>query len=118
MTEKWLGMFKGEKVFARCEDGEILDGFIDYFKSLQFDGKIKPINPPEALTKREQFAAMSMQGILSGGNLKHDYWPDDEKGRRLLSEISVGIADELLEELEKTEPKEDLKPCPKCKKPA
>jgi hypothetical protein len=51
------------------------------------------------LTKREHFAAMAMQGILSNGTFEGEgnrvHWLD------LIAENSVQIADALLKELEK-----------------
>jgi hypothetical protein len=51
--------------------------------------------PTEGLTKREYFAAMAMQGLLSS-------WtgPIGEPQQQHCAELSVTIADELLKQLE------------------
>ena len=48
------------------------------------------------LTKREYFAGMAMQGVLAT-----DSYNDDEFGKKELAKKCVGIADELLLQLEK-----------------
>jgi hypothetical protein len=50
--------------------------------------------PEPGLTKREMFAAMAMQACRSRGT-RYETWGD-------LAKDAVEIADELLEELEKT----------------
>lgn len=60
-----------------------------------------PILEYIGLTKRELFAAMAMQGILS----KDGYFFSEVAGH------AVGIADDLIKELEK-----ENKYCPNCEK--
>lgn len=60
---------------------------------------------PEAhtgLTKREQFAAMAMQGLLSGNNADCDLYETSVEWVKNLTEASVEFADALLAELERT----------------
>lgn len=57
------------------------------------------------LTKREYFAAMAMQGLLSGSGLReqiHIQFPNTsaEKQYAIVSVASIRIADELLKQLE------------------
>ena len=51
------------------------------------------INEELILTKRELFAAMAMQGLLSDSTLNHD--------SDLYAKKAIRMADELLKELEK-----------------
>lgn len=63
-----------------------------------------PINPTGSdqtgtgLTKREYFAAMSMQGILSNPDTIMEFWPDRVDS---VADGSVRLADALLKELSK-----------------
>ncbi|WP_277810651.1 hypothetical protein [Chromohalobacter canadensis] len=48
------------------------------------------------LTKREHFAAMAMQAMIEAAAYKHPYSPE------ILAQQSIGMADALLGELERT----------------
>lgn len=54
------------------------------------------------LTKREQFAAMAMQGLLSGNNADCDLYETSVEWVSNLTEVSVEFADALLAALERT----------------
>ena len=54
------------------------------------------------LTKREQFAAMAMQGLLSGNNADCDLYETSADWVKNLTEASVEFSDALLAELERT----------------
>lgn len=54
------------------------------------------------LTKREQFAAMAMQGLLSGNNADCGLYETSAEWVKNLTEASVEFADALLAELERT----------------
>jgi hypothetical protein len=58
-------------------------------------------NPQTGLTKREYFAGLAMQGLMTSQNQEGE-WRHDIKS---CAEISVQIADALLAELEKTKNK-------------
>ena len=53
------------------------------------------------LTKREHFAAMAMQGLLSNPNLVHYSGTDDKADR--MRDMAVNYADGLLKALEEAE---------------
>jgi len=59
------------------------------------NGADEIVNRVSGLTKREQFAAMAMQGILA----KHG---DDDYQREQIASYAVAHADALLKELERT----------------
>jgi hypothetical protein len=80
-------------------------------KEPAFPGQFPPSNIPiqikPGLTKREYFAAMAMQGLLSNpfyAQIQHDkvVSPDnnDYKIEHVLTTRSLQIADELLKQLE------------------
>ena len=54
------------------------------------------------LTKREHFAAMAMQGVLSGVNGDADLHNSAEEWKEDVASASVEFADALLAELERT----------------
>lgn len=54
------------------------------------------------LTKREQFAAMAMQGLLSNSNMgDSNLWPTPQEWVKQMTETGVEMADALLSQLEK-----------------
>ncbi len=59
-------------------------------------------NMPKGLTKREHFAAMAMQGLLSNSSTGDStLWDSSEEWVRQMSECAVEFADATLAELEK-----------------
>lgn len=86
---------------------ELLSNQSDYLNALR-NAQQMPQPKENVITKREQFAAMAMQGLLANSNPECDYDLDFES----LAQDAVLAADILLWELNK-EPKEytpDLKP--------
>ena len=70
-----------------------------YAWMLGADGKTPVLNPnPNALTKREHFAAMAMQGLLSNSSAKI-IEPITEKGLKSYCDDSVKLADALIKAL-------------------
>ena len=66
----------------------------------------RPINPIldfksvfRGLTKREYFAGLAMQALISNSSIVPRIQPDNGKDLQLLSTASVSIADELLKQL-------------------
>lgn len=57
-------------------------------------------NTLPGLTKREYFAGLAMQALISNSSIVPRIQPDNGKDLQLLSTASVSIADELLEQLE------------------
>lgn len=63
---------------------------------------INPIvmeNTLPGLTKREYFAGLAMQALISNSSIVPRIQPDNGKDLQLLSTASVSIADELLKQL-------------------
>ena len=66
----------------------------------------RPINPIvmentlSGLTKREYFAGLAMQALISNSSIVPRIQPDNGKDLQLLSMASVSIADELLNQLQ------------------
>lgn len=56
---------------------------------------------PTGITKREYFAAMAMQGILSSCDGNIQGMEPNEPNMKYFAELSVKAADELLKQLEK-----------------
>jgi hypothetical protein len=54
------------------------------------------------LTKREYFAALAMQGLLSNPNIRRPNH-DDENGHKEFANVCLQYADGLLKELDNTE---------------
>lgn len=62
------------------------------------NGKVTPVfNLLNSLTKRELFAAMALQGLISTANKSEDGWGSNVAG------ASVSMADALIKALEETE---------------
>ena len=61
---------------------------------------MQPAGPSVGLTKREHFAAMAMQGLLSNPNLVHYSGTDDKADR--VRDMAVNYADGLLKALEES----------------
>lgn len=69
----------------------------------------RPINPIldlnedksglRGLTKREYFAGLAMQALISNSSIVPRIQPDNGKDLQLLSMTSISIADELLKQL-------------------
>ena len=57
-------------------------------------------NTLPGLTKREYFAGLAMQALISNSSIVPRIQPDNGKDLQLLSMASVSIADELLNQLQ------------------
>lgn len=63
----------------------------------KYDGNWNKEPIINGLTKREYFAGLAMQGILSG----NDYRPDIENHLKAIAAYSIIVADALLKQLKK-----------------
>ncbi len=72
------------------------------FRANRYNDPKEYNRPMIGLTKREHFAAMAMQGLLSNPD-----WMNEHEGQKyimqdsVISEVAIKIADALLKELER-----------------
>ena len=66
--------------------------------------KITKMGNADGLTKREHFAGLALNGLLSDAGEMFAIVPEGEAPARYFAKMSVNLADALLAELETTQP--------------
>ena len=107
-------LFKRKKVSAFYKGEDVKDIFTQKFDG---EAKVAPFvtdNPiafqpiPESLSKRDYFAGLAMQGIISGGFI-HTVIKATENPEKFVAQYSVMISDLIIKELENTEDEKELR---------
>lgn len=103
----------GRKFCSTTDDRDLMmrdDNYLEKLERGEYQsGQIRPLyeNPSNSmgLTRREWFAGMAMAGEISGCLAAGNGFDSDKNIPEIIVRSSVLIADDLIEELEKTEKK-------------